>query len=126
MGASSDAGGPGGNLHHHGDNRAEGVGQQSQLTRRLQEAAGVGLCWDGVNINPRRRRQSPGAPDGLCSSVGSRNTVASASDAPAALHRVQVSHTSLTELLFLFSWGKIHFNISSCCVAGFFCNQTGV
>lgn len=48
-----------------------------------------------VNISPRRRKQSPGAPDASSHrTVGSRNAVVSTGDASTALHGVRVSHVS--------------------------------
>lgn len=121
VGESSDAGGPGADLHHHVDSRTEGVSDGG-----LQDVAGAGLHWDEGKHQPSRRKQSPGAPDASSHrTVGSRNVVASASNVPAALHGVQVSHASLTELLFLFSWGKVHFNICSCCISSSSCSQSG-
>lgn len=49
----------------------------------------------------------------------------STSNAPAELQRVQVLSVSLTELLFLFSWRKVHFSTSSCCVTSSSCSQVG-
>lgn len=89
--------------------------------------ARAGLCIGAeVDISPCRRKQSPRVPDALPHrTMGSRNTVASASEVPTVLPRVQISHTSLLELLFLFCWAKVHFNISSCCVSSSSCRQTG-
>lgn len=87
VGESNDAGGPGADLHHHVDSRTEGVsnGHSSQGGCKMwPEQSCIGA---EVNISPRRRKQSPGAPDASSRrTVGSRNAVASASDAPATLH----------------------------------------
>lgn len=126
MGERSDTGRPGAGLHHHLERRTEGLSNgpssQGSCKRQLEQ----GCLGMEANISPQRRKQSPGAPDASShGTVGSRDVVVSTSNVPAALHRVQVLNVSLTELLFLFSWGKVHFSISSCYVTSSSCSQTG-
>lgn len=95
VGADSDAGGPGADLHHNVDSRTEGEGNGHSSQGGCKMWPEQGCFGMKGNISPRRTHGT----------LGSRNAVVSASDVPTALHGVQVSHMSLTELLFLFSWG---------------------